>query len=176
MFKFYFLRYSVFIILFFYTPFLCWSTGKLDIKELYTQDSTKVSVEVDCAYIDSVICIAENYLGMPHCMGGNGKTCIDCSGFMTQVFSHWGVELPHDANSMAQYGVYVESLKHLQSGDLLFFSKTYKTTKFITHVAIYLGEGNFIHASSSNGVEINNIFTSEYWKNKFVFAKRIFTI
>jgi cell wall-associated NlpC family hydrolase len=82
--------------------------------------------------------------------------------------------MPHNSEEQARYGKLVAGVEGLKKGDLVFFIKTYNTSKFITHSGIYLGNNEFIHASSSQGVTITSLNNS-YWKEKFLFGTRIFS-
>jgi len=140
----------------------------------YVIDSIKVNTVIDPVYCDGIAVEAHQYLGTPHLMGGLSLEGIDCSGLIVNSFKPTGLVLPHSANSQAFYGRMILAIDSLQKGDLLFFTGTYRSNNFITHVGIYLGEGQFIHTSSSKGVILSNLLLSSYWKPKFVFAKRIF--
>ncbi|GAO31314.1 cell wall lytic activity [Geofilum rubicundum JCM 15548] len=61
----------------------------------------------------------------------------------------------------------------MQRGDLVFFIRSYKTSKYITHSGIYLGNNEFIHASSSQGVTTTSLSNS-WWSERFIFGTRIF--
>lgn len=111
----------------------------------------------------------KEYLGIPYRSGGTSFNGMDCSGFARTVYSNlFGIELPH--NSAAQFSFpKLEKIDEdeLQTGDLVFFSRK----KRINHVGVYLGEGNFIHASSSKGIVISSM-DDKYWKSRMVGTKR----
>jgi len=65
------------------------------------------------------------------------------------------------------------SLKILKGVNLIFFTNTYSTSKFITHIGICVGNGKFIHTSSSKGVSVSHLDSSKYWKDKFIFGTRV---
>ncbi len=140
----------------------------------YTSDTAKANVQFSSSLIDSVIQKANQCLGLPHCMGGTGEKCIDCSGLISKAFLSIGLALPHEGEGMAYFGKMIPPEDSLQKGDLLFFTNSYRTRNFITHVGLYLGEGNFIHASAIKGVEVVNLYSAKYWKERYVFAKRVF--
>ena len=120
-----------------------------------------------------IIKTAKTYLGTPHCMGGHTKKCTDCSGFVMAVFAEHGISLPHNSQEQARFGKPIYDKSKLQTGDLVFFINTYKTNNYITHAGIYLGNNEFIHASSSNGVTITSL-DNNWWQDKFVFGTRVF--
>jgi cell wall-associated NlpC family hydrolase len=104
---------------------------------------------------ENIIKISKKFLGVPYLWGGNSSKGFDCSGFVQTVFRLMNVELPRDANQMAEKGTEVSLTKNfedLRIGDLLFFGKTMKR---ITHVALYLGDNLFIH--SEGNVRLNSL-------------------
>lgn len=123
---------------------------------------------------EDVINKAETYLGTPHCMGGLTKECIDCSGLLVAVFKELGIYLPHDSEEQACYGKIIVNPEDLKEGDLVFFIRTYNTSKLITHSGIYIGENRFIHTSSGSGVSFASIIGDLYWGDKFIFGTRMF--
>ena len=132
-------------------------------KELNTRDANP----------DEIIRTARQYLGVPHCMGGSTSRCMDCSGLLVAVFKKNGIILPHNSEAQARYGKIIAVKDDLKKGDLVFFIRSYKTSHFITHSGIYLGNNEFIHTSSTNGVTITSLDDS-WWKGKFIFGTRIF--
>jgi murein DD-endopeptidase / murein LD-carboxypeptidase len=120
-----------------------------------------------------IINTSRGYLGVPHCMGGTTKRCIDCSGLLLSVFAHHGIPLPHSSEEQARYGRIIPRMEHLREGDLVFFIRSYSTRRFITHSGIYIGNDAFIHTSTSRGVTITSLH-DPWWKEKFVFGTRIF--
>ena len=105
---------------------------------------------------------AQNYLGCKYVYGGSGPSTFDCSGFTMYVYRNFGVNLSHSATAQSRVGEYV-SKDDLQPGDLVFF-KDYETMDGIGHVGIYIGDGNFIHASSGTGycVKISSLLSGSY--------------
>ena len=97
---------------------------------------------------------AKKYVGNPYVWGGISLTNgADCSGFTLSIFKKYGVSLPHHAASQAQMGTKV-SLGEVQPGDLVFYAKNGS----INHVAIYIGNGQVIHASSpKTGIKISSV-------------------
>jgi cell wall-associated NlpC family hydrolase len=121
---------------------------------------------------DDIIATAQKYIGVPHCMGGTNMKCIDCSGLLVAVFAAHGISLPHNSQEQARYGKIIAGTDKLIKGDLVFFTRSYKTSNFITHAGIYIGNNKFIHTSSKNGVTITSL-TEPYWKEKFIFGTRV---
>ena len=111
-----------------------------------------------------IVSLAQQYLGVPYVYGGSSSSGFDCSGFTMYVFSQLGVKLPHGATSQLSYGASV-SRSELQPGDLVFFYDG------IGHVGIYIGGGQFIHASDY-GVVVASLYSS-YWAGNYYGAGRI---
>jgi len=122
---------------------------------------------------DEIIITAKKYLGVPHCMGGTTKKCMDCSGLLVTVFATHDIYLPHNSEEQARYGTIIAGMDELRKGDLVFFIRSYKTNSLITHSGIYIGNNNFIHTSSSKGVTITSLNNS-WWAEKFIFGTRVF--
>jgi cell wall-associated NlpC family hydrolase len=99
--------------------------------------------------------------------------CLDCSGFVGLVYKKFDIRLPRTTHEMARYGKVIAVTKKLKKGDLVFFYNTFKSGYLITHVGIYIGNGEFIHASSSRGISIARL-DNRYWKKKFIFGTRLF--
>lgn len=122
---------------------------------------------------DVVVEYAKSFVGTPHQMGGISKKGIDCSGLVYAVHAKVGVSLPHSSHDQARFGTIIPVKDSLQKGDLLFFYNSYNTKNFITHVGIYLGEGELIHASSKRGVTIIKADDPAYWNERYLFATRL---
>jgi cell wall-associated NlpC family hydrolase len=120
-----------------------------------------------------IIKTAEKYLGTPHCMGGTTKKCMDCSGLTYVSFAKHKIEIPRNSQEQARYGRIIFNPADLKKGDLVFFTKSYSTSDYITHVGIYLGNGMFIHASTSAGVTKTPL-TNPWWNQRVVFGTRVF--
>lgn len=98
---------------------------------------------------------ALQFVGNPYVYGGSSLTNgADCSGFTMSVYANFGISLPHGATSQSRYGTEV-SLSALQPGDLVFYDHG---TGSIEHVALYIGNGQVVHASSSRtGIIVSNV-------------------
>ncbi len=105
------------------------------------------------------------YLGLPYRWGGKSpSTGFDCSGFVSWAYKQGGVSIPSSTRSLRYTGKAIP-YSEAKPGDLVFFSNTVPG-RADSHVGIYLGNGKFIGAQSSNGVEIASM-TSGYWYNHF---------
>ena len=99
---------------------------------------------------------AYRYLGVRYVWGGNTFNGIDCSGFVKNVFGSQGLKLPRLGSDQMAYGVPVPK-DQLQPGDRLYFGRR-KERVGVTHTGLYIGNGYFIHASSSRkGVAISQL-------------------
>jgi cell wall-associated NlpC family hydrolase len=109
---------------------------------------------------------ALRFLGVPYAFGGTTASGFDCSGFVQHVFAMLGIGLPRTAD--LQYDVGHRAVGGPHPGDLVFFD----TYGGVSHVGIYLGDGKFVHASSSHGVMVSHLRES-YWASRYVGAKRL---
>lgn len=112
----------------------------------------------------SIVAIAKQFLGCPYVYGASGPNAFDCSGFTSYVYRQVGISIPHGATSQYRGGTPV-SRENVQPGDLVFIADpAYCAGYPISHVGIYIGNGQFIHASSNRGegVTISNIFSGHY--------------
>jgi peptidoglycan endopeptidase LytE len=112
---------------------------------------------------DQIVQSAYGYLGIPYVWGGTTPKGFDCSGFVQYVFAQKGIALPRTSSQMFSRGTAVKDLK---TGDLVFFAKG-----SINHVGIYVGNGNFISATS-HGVKVESLWGA-YWGGRYAGAKRI---
>ena len=115
-----------------------------------------------------IVASSMQYLGVPYVFGGTTPNGFDCSGYVRYVFANAGIYLPRTADAQYECG-YPVSPAELVPGDLVFFS-TYEAGA--SHVGIYLGDGNFINASSSRGVSIASLYSS-YWGSCYIGARRV---
>lgn len=115
-----------------------------------------------------IVASSMQYLGVPYVFGGTTPNGFDCSGYVRYVFANAGIYLPRTADAQYECG-YPVSTAELVPGDLVFFS-TYEAGA--SHVGIYLGDGNFINASSSRGVSIASLYRS-YWGSCYIGARRV---
>lgn len=121
---------------------------------------------------NEIVEYAKQYLGCPYVYGGSGNKSFDCSGFTMYVYKNFGYSLSHSATAQSKVGEYVAK-ENLQPGDLVFFLD-YETMDGIGHCGIYIGDGNFIHASSGSGycVKISTLTSGSYLK-RYATARRL---
>lgn len=115
----------------------------------------------------AIVATAKQYLGVPYVWGGISTSGFDCSGLVKFVYDTHGKDMPRVSRDQYTVGTAV-SLSSLQPADLVFFSLNGNN---VDHVGIYIGNGQFIHASSSKGVTVSEM--SSYWTAHFVGGKRV---
>jgi cell wall-associated NlpC family hydrolase len=132
------------------------------------QDPVAVSPAKN-AEVDGIGSTAAQYLGTPYRFGGEDASGIDCSSFVQKVFREHQIDLPRTAREQSRVGSEVAA-GDLRKGDLVFFH-TYAS--YPSHVGIYLGEGKMIHASSGKGEVTVSDLNSDYYRSRFLGAKRV---
>ena len=115
-----------------------------------------------------IIKTAKKYIGVPYKWGGTTPKGFDCSGYVQYVFNKHGIELPRTSREQYYTG-YKVSKSNLQPGDLVFFNTS---GKGVSHVGIYIGDGDFIHSASSKGIVIADLF-GNYWSSYYLGARRV---
>jgi len=136
-------------------------------------EKTQLSIK---ATREDVVNISKSFLGIPYLWGGTSAKGFDCSGFVQTVFRLLNIKLYRNASQMAEMGREIsvdKNFVNLEAGDLIFFGKTLKR---ITHVAISLGKGLFIHAEGAvriNSLDPEHSLFNEYRRNTFLKARRI---
>ena len=123
------------------------STEYAEVADTY-QYAEKPEVEsAQSSSGSSVISYASQFLGNPYVWGGTSLTNgVDCSGFVMQVYAHYGISLPHSSSALRGVGRGV-SYSEAQPGDIICYSG---------HVAIYLGGGKIVHASNpKDGIKVS---------------------
>lgn len=118
--------------------------------------------------LGDLIGIAMRYRGVPYVFGGTTPYGFDCSGFTRYVFAQVGIRLPRMADEQYYSGTPVPK-SQLIPGDLVFF-ETYEPGP--SHCGIYIGNGQFIHASSSMGISVASIYDPYYWAPRYLGARR----
>ena len=120
-----------------------------------------------------VVELARSQIGMPYVYGGESpRTGFDCSGLVQWVYAQLGISLPRTAQ--AQYDATVRvSRDDLVPGSLVFFTATYPTSDYISHVGIYVGDGMMVNAANpQDGVQEMPVFTG-YWLEHYAGAGRV---
>lgn len=130
---------------------------------------------------DELVLTAKKFFGIPYLWGGTSSKGIDCSGFTSNIYFLNGILLQRDASQQTKYGIEVTKepdFSKLDKGDLLFFGrvKSDSLPEKVTHVGMYIGDTEFIHASGR--VKINSLDSTRenfaaHYVPRFVRAVRI---
>jgi cell wall-associated NlpC family hydrolase len=113
--------------------------------------------------------IIDSFMGTPYEYGGEGRSGIDCSGLVRQVYKQYaGFDLPHDTKKLYQLVKQVEA-EDLVYGDLVFFSDGWFS---VSHVGIYVGDGKFVHASETYGVMVSSL-EEDHFRRRYRGARRV---
>lgn len=113
----------------------------------------------DTSIRQNIVAEARKHLGVPYVWGGSTPSGFDCSGFVQYVLKQYGIKVPRTTEQQVLAGNYIAK-KDIQPGDLVFLQNTYRAG--ISHVGIYIGNDQMIHASSSKGVTISSLSSSYY--------------
>lgn len=154
-------------------------------KEETKSESDTIEIEekeTSSTTASQIVSYAKKFLGVPYVYGGASSSGFDCSGFTMYVYKHFGISMGHGAQMQSKLGKAVNAnknsksslLNNLEIGDLVFFLD-YETMDEIGHCGIYIGDGDFIHASSGSGycVKINSLLPGEYYNTRYCAARRI---
>lgn len=117
-----------------------------------------------------IIATSKKYIGVRYRGGGTSPNGFDCTGYTQFVYKQHGISLPRDTASQARVGSQL-SKSDLQVGDLVIFKNTYRNGP--SHAGIYVGNGQFIHASTSRGVRVDHM-DDNYWGGRFHSGRRVF--
>ncbi len=110
------------------------------------------------------------YVGYRYVFGGTSPAGFDCSGFVYYIHNHSGAPVGRGMWQQYNGGAHIP-MSALQPGDTVFFANTYMPG--LSHDGIYIGGGQFVHASDERtGVTISSIYTS-YWQSHYVGATRL---
>lgn len=122
------------------------------------------------------VALAKKFMGVRYVYGGASPSAFDCSGFTLYIMGKFGYSLPHTASGqwLGSAGTKVYSASALQSGDLVFFCDPSRSEgKACSHAGIYIGDGQFIHASSAKGGVVISSLYETYYSTYFVGGKHL---
>lgn len=137
---------------------------------IVTTTSLNTESSTSALDINKVISEAKKVIGTPYKWAGTTTAGFDCSGFVYYAFKQAGYDISRQtAASYYKNGTYTSSP---EAGDLVFFA-TGSSRSNINHMGIYLGDNQFIHSSSSKGVQISSV-TSTYYKERLIGYKKSF--
>lgn len=118
---------------------------------------------------NEVVNYAYKFLGKPYVYGATGPNAFDCSGLTQYVYNKFGVNISRTTYTQINEGTKVNR-SDLKAGDLVFFN----TEGSISHVGIYIGNGEFIHAPRSGKPVMVSSLSDGYYAKKYATARRIF--
>lgn len=118
----------------------------------------------------AILSKAQSYLGTPYVYGGASPSGFDCSGFVSYVYSTFGISVGRTPAAQASAGSQVDKAS-LQVGDIVLFAGTGGSG--ITHTGIYAGNGQFIHSPNSRSTVSYSDLTSGYWSEHFYCGIRV---
>ena len=122
---------------------------------------------------NEVIAYAKTLLGKPYVWGAQGPNSFDCSGFTYYVFKNKaGIVLPRTSSAQSKYGTYV-SKSNLKAGYLVFFDTNGANDGNVSHVGMYIGNGQMIHASYGQKKIVIANFNDSYYQKAYVNARRV---
>ena len=122
---------------------------------------------------NEVMAYAKTLLGKPYVWGAQGPNSFDCSGFTYYVFKNKaGIVLPRTSSAQSKYGTYV-SKSNLKAGDLVFFDTNGANDGNVSHVGMYIGNGQMIHASYGQKKIVIANFNDSYYQKAYVNARRV---
>ena len=138
---------------------------------LVDADALKEEVLIPSTDGEKIVATAKKYLGVPYVWGGASPSGFDCSGLVYYVFKVNGYSMYRTPEDQYRQGTYV-SRNNLQPGDVVFFYNTVPGTG-ISHVGIYIGDGQFIHSPNSRSVVSIARLDNTYWNQHYYGARRM---
>ncbi len=113
---------------------------------------------------------ARRYVGIKYVYGGKSPKGFDCSGFTCYVYEKCGYKLPRRAQEQYKVGSRIEKVE-LAPGDLVFFATN--GSRLVNHVGIFVGNGSFLHASTSFGAVHQSNLSNSYFQTRYQGARRV---
>ncbi len=139
-------------------------------------DSGDTGTSTNSAVAEKIIATAKKYLGCKYVYACEDPPYFDCSGLTQYVFKQYGYSLLRTAYQQGYNDQYPKvTIGQLRMGDLVFFNTNLTDGDMCDHTGIYIGNGDFIHASSSAGKVIISNLNSGYYNQRFSWGRRILT-
>ncbi len=130
---------------------------------------TRPEIDRSAPANDQVCALAESFLGTPYQWGGTTPQGFDCSGLVQYIYKEVGVTLPRRSSDQARSGR-ASKLTQLARGDLVFFRID---RNVISHVGIYIGDGEFIHAPGTGKHVRQDSLDNSWWRGRVMAVRRV---
>lgn len=153
--------------------------GHHEIPTTEVSSAERVSKEIvaegsDALIRERILETAMKYIGTPYIYGGSSPGGFDCSGFVQYVYKKHNLVLPHSALQQYKLGTKIDR-KSLKPGDLVFFATRRRGR--VSHVVIYIGNDEFIHAPSrGKRITISKLSKEAYWSRRYIGARNIVSL
>ena len=133
-----------------------------------------IPAKTEASSVDKLISEAKKWIGTKYSYGGHSRKGTDCSGMVMELFLKvFDIKLPRNSAQQQAFCTRIGQ-KEIQAGDLIFFA-TGKNRNQVSHVGLYIGENEMIHASTSRGVIISNI-NEKYYSSKYHSSGRVIAL
>lgn len=149
-------------------------TGPVTRRALFSANALRKSSVPAASSASKIADVALTQLGKPYVLGGNGPSSYDCSGLIYYSMTNAGFNvqrLSAAAYSEVSAWTRVNGTTTLKKGDLVFFRSD--TSSYISHMGIYTGGGQFVHASSGQARVMTSSLDNVYWARNYMFARRV---
>ncbi len=149
----------------------CTTTKDFNTDKYKQEQSRTEKVEIEKSKVNALVIELKRWLGTKYKYGGTTKSGVDCSALVMQAYKNaCNIRIPRSSREQHRYCKSITQ-KELTTGDLVFFA-TGKSKSTVTHVGVYIGNGEIIHASSSRGVIVSKL-SEKYYTNTYHSSGRI---
>ena len=130
--------------------------------------------KINVSNVNDFLLEVKSYMDVPYKFNGTTRSGINCSGLIWKGLTATGYNGERlNGQSLAQSGRLIANKSSLRAGDLICFTNTTGANKLVQHIAVYVGNNQFLHApSSGKKVMLSDINDRFYWGNKFIFGVR----